>query len=207
MLNQRKYKVSFIRAWSDFLKNIFNFKGYTTRKGYWSVRLPLILVSFILVIIFSFAVYNVFSVLPSDEESVKSLQLLLMTDPQKFLNPDFMVSKFGLSQEGVVFLNQALFILALSMIIDNIIIFSTLSLVVRRIRDVGFSKNGITTLLVLALILKFLAFPQFQLIRLIYLFFFDIVVLCFKSRKYSSKSTDSSFRKFFYVEENAIDEE
>ncbi len=141
MLNQREYKVTFVRAWADFLKNIFKFRGYTTRKGFWSVELPIFLITITLSTIFISSLFTFAWEVIDSEQALKQFQLITSTNAFGLFDKSLMIEKLGLSGASLVayekFVFQSIVFSSYSFVVSLL----TLTLHVRRFRDIGFSKK------------------------------------------------------------------
>lgn len=204
MLNQREHEVTFIGSWIDFFKNIFKFNGYTTKKGYWYIHIPLMIVSFIITFMFINKLFDFVMHFVNDEEKRRQFQLLIMSNPVGFFNENLIVSRLKLDNVAILSYQNMISFYKVIMIYSFITMILTISLHVRRFRDVGFSQKGIITILVIRFSIDFLGLPD--LIKLIFFIWYSLVIPCFESKKYFSVKTDSSFRKFFYVEKDSSEE-
>ncbi len=198
MLNQREYKVTFVRAWADFFKNIFKFRGYTTRKGFWSVELPIFLITITLATIFISSLFTFAWEVIDSEQALKQFQLITSTNAFGLFDKSLMIEKLGLSGASLVayekFVFQSIVFSSYSFVVSLL----TLTLHVRRFRDIGFSKKGLIVIFVTRLILSFFRINQFinTIINIIY-----FVFLFFKSKKFSSNHHSSKLKQFFFAEE------
>ncbi|MGM0214460.1 DUF805 domain-containing protein [Enterococcus sp. AZ109] len=124
MINQKPGEVSFTRAVKDYFLGYVEFKGRTTRAGYWWVRLITMLFNFF-VIVLAFGLFF--------KASVEALQ---------FYDYEY-VTEEELGLEVILALMPYLPLLILFVFIYLAFFLPDLALTCRRLRDTGLSGRGI----------------------------------------------------------------
>lgn len=129
---EERGKVSLKTAWGDFFKGYFDFKGRSTRAGYWWVQLFLVILSIL------FVAFLIWPFISSLLASVASGQ-------------DFETTAEDLIGKTLL---KVLVPLIIGLLVSLALIIPSLALTVRRNRDVGLRGRGQLVLLVLYIILS-----------------------------------------------------
>lgn len=129
---EERGKVSLKTAWLDFFKGYFDFKGRSTRAGYWWVQLFLVILSIIFI---AFLIWPFFSALLT----VSGNGELTAPDTEEMLKKLFL---------------KALVPLVVGVIVALALLIPSLALTVRRNRDVGLRGRGQLVLWILYIILN-----------------------------------------------------
>lgn len=171
-IEQKPGKVSFTQAVSDFFKGYVDFKGRTTRAGYWWAFLMYLIVHVAFLVIFMiFLLSTAASGMAS--ESVE----------QFFLN-----SMLGSGLLGIFYM---LFVLGT--------ILPLLTLKVRRYRDAGMTGAGIVVLLIVGYLIRTVGNGNTLISLGAYaLMVFEFILTVLPTDTFFSRSTDNDVKKFFF---------
>ncbi len=131
-IEERPGKVSFLQAWKDFFIGYVDFKGRSTRAGYWWVKIFTQVLAIVALVAILFPIIKVLLLSgdrPSEQELMKAVS--------KMIVPIIL-----------------LLLVAIAIVVPNI------TLTVRRMRDVGLRGRGQATLLVLFLAFSYFTRPD-----------------------------------------------
>lgn len=190
--------VTFLQAWKDFFKNLFNFSGKTTKKGYWSVVLILgfistILISIVMVqfLVFIIKIYN-----GGGEEIVNKLFLIAGDRPATLFGDLNTLKNIGFSDvqiETFKGISSSFLIVSITGFVFTLL---TFALSIRRFRDVGFGQGFINVVIAIKLYMLFFAVPG--LLGLVIVITLGIVIPCIDSNKYFATDQDGPFKQFLF---------
>ncbi|MGX6978782.1 DUF805 domain-containing protein [Vagococcus elongatus] len=170
-IEQKPGKVSFGQAVSDFFKGYVDFKGRTTRAGFWWALLMYLLVHISFLIIFLIFLFS------SNASSIASNNV-----EQFFLN-----TMLGTGLLGLIYM---LFVLGT--------ILPMLTLTVRRYRDAGMTGSGIVLLLIAGYLLPRGGNGNTIISLVSYaLMVFEFILAVLPTDTLFARSTDNDVKKFF----------
>lgn len=129
---EERRKVSLKTAWMDFFKGYFDFKGRSTRAGYWWVQLFLIILSIIFI---AFLIWPFFSALLTTASNGGDID----TEANEIIGKAFL---------------KVLVPLVVGLIVALALLIPSVALTVRRNRDVGLRGRGQLVLWILYIILN-----------------------------------------------------
>lgn len=187
-----------ISAWKSFFINIFNFKHRSSRSEFWWVKGIIMLISFFVMLVSILFIMNKAITLVSnvDEEtmrrflvSIENNPTIVLTGIKDYQDPIFSIP--AIASFLITIKNVSLAVQLFSFIV----FVATLSLIVRRYRDVGFSKKGIIIVLVGGFLLRTII--QNLLISLIITIMTDIVIPSYKSDKFANYNEQSPLKSLF----------
>ncbi|MBF0713600.1 DUF805 domain-containing protein [Gemella sp. GH3] len=165
MIDQRNKEITYKQSISDYFNGYVNFYGYTSRRGFWMPTGTIIALAFILIIIFlGDFIYTVYNT--------------------SFWAPDY-VSKL---------LRSSLIGLLILMVFSFTLFLPSLTLLFRRLRDVGLSNWGIGVSIIGYLIINS---TPFTLLATAYSIGLFIVLPSLNSNMLVTNKTDS-FSQFFF---------
>lgn len=128
MIDQRNQKITIGRAMKDFVKGSFDFKGYTSRAGYWKFILAFIPIIIILILWLS--------------KDFASIMFQIMKERGYFdALKQGMVVNTHIPLEEIIVRLPKYYLLFIPVFIWHYI--AVLAIVVRRYRDVGFNNKAL----------------------------------------------------------------
>lgn len=185
-ISQEPGEVTFSQAIKDFFKGYVDFKGRTTRAGYWWVQLILILINFIMLIgFYAFVFGTLFSM---------------------FLNIDYLESSYV--DESYVFSRLGSFLvvyfiwLGIYLVYNLAMFLPSLALTIRRYRDTGLRARGTVILWIVYMTLLpitfILPFTSILFLGIVFQFNMFFLIVSILPSDELTISADNQFLEFFF---------